>query len=197
MLFGCRRLWAASFVFAGFQFGAASDPALFLVFGRTGTTPFGTAGMDFGWRGGLAYNTSLPAGELHLPLELGFSLRTAVMRHPGLFEQDRFTDMQMPMIFHGRIGWNRLELLALWVPSYTIEMSQISSTAGRISDTKSLRTRVNMGLGSGLQLVLPLGVRLRGHWIYNLFAPYPASRLTWGELEGGIAVPLLFRKPSE
>jgi len=201
-LLGNHRLWVVSFFFTIFQtqliiVRAASEPALFLNVGRTGTTPFGPARMDFGWRGGLSYSTSLPAGELHLPLELGLSVRTVLLRKEGWFEHDRFTDLQMPLLFHNKLFWKRLEYLFLWVPSYTLEMVQISSFAGRISDAPSLRTRVNMGLGSGLQIVLPLGVRIRGYWIYNLFSPWPASRLTWGELEGNLAVPLLFRRSPE
>ncbi len=200
--FGCRPGRAAFFIFPALLCGvvpirAASEPALSLIAGRNGTTPFGPADPDFGWRGGLAFHTALPAGELRLPMEWGLSLRTATLHREGWFERDRFTDLQMPLIFHGRLGWKRLEYLALWVPSYTLDMSQISSFAGTISDTKSLRTRFNMALGSGLQLKLPWGVRLRGHWVYNLFSPYPASRMTWGEAEAGLALPLIFRRKPE
>jgi hypothetical protein len=199
---GCRPLWAASFFFAALQCGsgsvqAARDPAISLITGRTATTPIGPAGMDFGWRGGIAFEAALHAGELRLPLEIGVSGRTAVLWYDGLFERDRFTDIQMPFLFHVPVGGKRLEILGLWIPSYTLEMSQISSSSGTISDTKSLRTRFNMGLGTGLQVVLPWGIRLRGHWVYNLFSPYPAAKMTWGEFEGGLALPLLFRKREE
>jgi hypothetical protein len=72
-----------------------------------------------------------------------------------------------------------------------------SSFAGQVPGGEGLRTRFNMGFGLGLRLVAPNGFALRSHWVYNIFAPYPASRLTWGDLGAELAWPLVFRKRRE
>jgi hypothetical protein len=130
-------------------------------------------------------------------MEWGLSGRVAALGFAGGsygFDRDRFTEIQMPFLFHGSPGWNPLEIVAAWIPSYTLDMVSESPLAGKVSYRESLRTRFNMGFGGGLQFRLPLGFALRSFWIYNIFSPYPASRLTWGEWNLEAAVPLAFRK---
>ena len=177
--------------------GSPSEPAVSLVLGASQTVPYGPANVsgDYGTRLSLAFSSSLMAGELRIPMEWGVSLRTAVLGFSGWFDRDVFTDLQIPFIFHGApTPWKRLELLALWTPSYTLDMTSTSSFAGRVSNTRTLRTRFNMGLGAGMQGVLPWGIRLRGHWVYNLFSPYPASRLTWSDLGFEATFPLAWNR---
>ena len=175
---------------------SAAEPALSLVIGGSRSAPFGPENVhgDWGTRIGLGFASALHADDLRIPLEWGLSLRTASIGYDGWFNRDVFTDVQMPLMFHGPLGWKRLEILALWIPGYTLDMSSTSEFAGQLPQTETLRTRFNMGLGAGLQLVLPLGLRLRGHWVYNLFSPFPASRMTWSDFNFEAALPLAWGK---
>ena len=149
---------------------------------------------DYGTRVGFAFASSLSAGELVIPMEWGLSLRTASISQPGWFGRDVFTDLQFPVLLHGAPFWKPLEILALWTPSYTLDMVSYSSFAGQVPGAGTLRTRFNMGFGAGLQIDLPAGFRLRSHWVYNLFSPWPASRMTWSDLNIEAALPLAFEK---
>jgi len=176
--------------------GKTREPAVSLVLGGTRIIPFGPANAreDYGTRVGLAFASALQAGELRLPMEWGLSLRTTSIGFSGWFNHDVFTDLQIPVIFHGALPWwNRLELLALWTPSYTLDMVSTSSFAGNVSGIRSLRTRYNMGFGGGMQLSF-LGAGLRACWVYNLFAPLPATRLTFADLSLEATVPFVWKR---
>src|SRR6266852_1619790 len=111
----------ACVIFVGAPEGETREPAVSLVLGGARDIPFGpsNAHEDYGTRAGLAFSSSLQAGELRLPMEWGLSLRTASIGFSGWFSHDVFTDLQIPIIFHGALPWwNRLELMALWTPSY-------------------------------------------------------------------------------
>ena len=177
----------------------AAKPEMFLVLGGSRSTPFGPGNSngDYGTRLGLAFPTSLPVGEMALPLEIGLSLRTATIGFSDWFGRDVFTDLQVPFIFHNALPFHkRLEILAVWTPGYTLDMISTSELSGNVSATQSLRTRFNMGLGVGLQYLLPWDLSMRGHWVYNLFSPYPASRLTWADLTIDVLVPIVWKKKS-
>ena len=194
---GHKAVFCASFLIGLESVPAKSEPSVSLVLGGSRSAPFGRSEKrgDYGTRVGVAFDGSLMAGELRLPMEWGISLRTVSLRTEGWFERDVFTDLQMPFVFHGAPWWRRLEILALWTPGYTLDMVSVSSFAGKVPGTENLRTRFNMGLGAGLQLDLPLGIRLRGNWVYNLFAPYPASRLTWSDWGLETVLPLAWGAP--
>ncbi len=178
---------------------SVAEPEMLLVLGGSRSAPFKPSNShgDYGTRLGLAFPTSLLVGEMTLPLEIGLSLRTATIGFSDWFGRDVFTDLQMPFIFHGSLPFHkRLEILALWTPGYTLDMVSTSRLSGKVAATQSLRTLFNMGLGGGLQYQLPWGLCIRGHWVYNLFSPYPTSRLTWADMSLDILIPLVWKKKS-
>ncbi len=194
-----RLLPALSICLAAASSAAYADawePPVSLILGGTLRAPFGAkAHADYrGGRAGVAVATSLSAGEVKIPLELGLAVSRAGIGFDGLYQRDVFTDLQFPVIFHGSPWGNRLEILAVWIPSYTVEMASVSSTLGYAHLTKGLRTRFNMGFGPGMQLRLPAGIRLRSHWVYDIFSPYPVSRLTFGDWNLEAALPLWKRR---
>jgi hypothetical protein len=174
-----------------------AEPAVSLVLGGAWYSPFGpsTVHGDYGTRIGLGFSSTVEAGELQLPVEWDLSLRTASLGFTGWFNRDVFSDLQIPIILHGALpAWKRLEFLALWTPSYTLDMITTSPDAGQVVATQSLRTRFNMGFGGGLQLLLPWGVRLRGFGAYNIFAPLPASNLTFADWVVEATLPLFWKR---
>src|SRR6185295_9656490 len=115
----------------------------------TWETPFTRAGNvrgDYGIRLGLSHSSLLPAGELRLPVEIGCVLRRASIGFTDYFDKVVFTDVQFPVIFHEQISRRTgLELVELWIPSYTLSMTSTSPGAGTVIYTDALRTRFNMG----------------------------------------------------
>ncbi|HAO99268.1 MAG TPA: hypothetical protein DCQ83_04415 [Fibrobacteres bacterium] len=178
-------------------FGAGKKTVVSFVGGATRSLPFHASpnvGGDYGFRGGVGYLGSIPAGELVLPVEVDLIYRRISLGFTDEFDKATFTDLQMPVIFHAPFSsWRWLEAMAIWAPSYTLGMVSESPDAGKITYTDALRTRFNMGFGGGLQASF-FGAGLRSYWVYDIFSPFPASRLTFADWGVEITVPLLRRE---
>jgi hypothetical protein len=173
-------------------------PLLSIVGGLVWQAPHGRgANVDggSGHRAGLTISGSLSAGELALPVEAGVAMRASTLRFDDGFGRMEFFDLEFPVLFHGApwSRWPRLELLAAWVPGYTLDAVSVDPDGTEIPYTEALRTRFNMGFGSGAQVSM-FGARLRGHWVYHIFAPFPGSRLTFSDWTVEASVPLLRRR---
>jgi hypothetical protein len=175
--------------------GRASEPSLSLTAGLSWHTPESAPGVHGGggMRGGFTLPATLPAGTLRIPLEWGFSLRTASLRFEDTFDRAVFTDLQFPVLVHGDLfGWKYVEPLAIWTPSYTLDMTTTGPDGDKISNTDGLRTRFNMGFGGGLQAVYR-GFRLRAYGAYNILPPITGADLTYTDWVLEIAIPLFWK----
>jgi hypothetical protein len=174
----------------------APEPALSLTAGLSAHTPHNAPGVRSGggFRGGFALPASLPAGNLRIPLEWGFALRTASLRFSDTFDRLTFTDLQVPFLMHGDLfGWKFIEPIALWTPSYTVDAVSEDAEGGQIAYTDGLRTRFNMAFGAGLQGVYR-GFRLRAYGAYNIFPPVTGSKMTTTDWVIEAAVPLFWKR---
>jgi len=170
----------------------SAEPALSLTGGVSLHTPQGATGVHPGpgWRAGFALPATIPAAELRIPLEWGFSLRTAKLRFDDSFNRATFTDLQMPFLVHGDLfGWKYAEPLVMWTPSWTLDMSTRNSDGEEITATDALRTRFNMSFGAGLQAVFH-GFRLRAYTAYNLIPQIAGAEMTTSDWVLEVAVPL-------
>jgi hypothetical protein len=174
----------------------AKEPALSLTAGLSRHTPHDAPGVHSGggFRGGFTLPANLPAGTLLIPMEWGFTLRTASLRFDDSFDRMVFTDLQIPILFHGDLfGWKYLEPLAIWTPAYTVDLASKAPGGEEISNTDALRTRINMGFGGGLQAVYR-GFRLRAYGSYNIFPPIAGADMTYTDWVLEAAVPLFWKR---
>lgn len=175
---------------------SAAEPALSLTAGMSRHTPLDGPGVHSGSgiRAGLALPATLPAGTLLIPLEWGFTLRTASLHFEDNFDRLVFTDLQIPILFHGDLfGWKYVEPLAIWTPAYTLDLVSKGPGHEEIAYTEGLRTRFNMGFGGGLQAVY-YGFRLRAYGAYNIFPPIAGADMTYTDWVLEVAVPLLWKR---
>jgi hypothetical protein len=176
----------------------ASEPSLSLTAGLSRHLPHHAPGVrpGGGMRAGFTMPAALPAGNLLIPMEWGFSLRTASLRFQDTFGRAVFTDFQVPILVHGDLfGWNLMEPLAIWTPAYTLDMVSRNADGEEISNTGGLRTRFNMGFGGGLQGVYR-GFRLRAYGAHNIFPPIAGARLTYTDWVIEAVVPLFWKRES-
>jgi hypothetical protein len=176
--------------------GGVSEPSLSLTAGVSRNTPHAAPHVHSGggMRGGFSLSTALPAGTLVIPMEWGFSLRTASLRFDDSFDRLVFTDIQMPVLFHGDLfGWKYLEPLVMWTPAYTLDAVSKGPDGTKISNTDGLRTRFNMGFGGGVQAVYR-GFRVRAFGSYNIFPPIAGAEMTTTDWVLEAAVPLFWKR---
>ena len=172
------------------------EPTLSLTAGLSRYVPQDAPGVrsGSGFRGGFTLPATLPAGTWRIPVEWGFSLRTATLRFSDSFDRAVFTDFQIPLLVHGDLfGWKYLEPLAIWTPSYTLDMTFSNAAGDEIPGTDGLRTRFNMGFGGGLQGVYR-GFRLRAYGAYNIFPPIAGADMTCTDWVVEAAVPLFWNR---
>ena len=174
----------------------AAEPALSLTGGISRHTPHDAPGVHSGggFRGGFTLHSNLPAGTLLIPMEWGFALRTASLRFEDSFDRVVFTDLEVPILFHGDLfGLKYVEPLAIWTPSYTLDMVSKGPDGAEISNTDGLRTRFNMGFGGGVQAVYR-GFRLRAYAAYNIFPPITGAEMTYTDWVLEAAIPLFWKR---
>jgi hypothetical protein len=159
-------------------------------FSAAGRSPVGGSGT----RIGLAFPTSLRAGDLDIPVEWGPTLRTASVRFDDRFGRMVFTDIQMPVLFHGApFAWRPFELIAAWTPFWTLDLVSTDAEGNRIAGGGDLRTRFNMGFGGGAQFSAR-GFRLRSYAAYNIFPAFAGSTFKTSDWILEVAIPLARRK---
>jgi hypothetical protein len=197
-LAGRALIAGALMVFWAGYAGAEEPPPVSLTAGGSLHMPQASPGVSagYGTRIGLAFPFSLHAGDIDIPAEWGITLRTASLVYSDLFDRLVFTDIQLPVIFHGSpAAWKPVELLGVWTPSYTLDMVSTAPDGSRIPGAKDLRTRYNMGFGAGAQVSVH-GFRLRGYGAYNIFPPFPGSTSRFSDWMLEVAVPLAGKKAS-
>ncbi len=199
-----RTVWVLGFFLLTFLDGIHASPIrsqvplVSMVFGTSHSQAFGPATIHGNWGSqvGFTFSSTLPAGDVSIPMDWGLTLRSSSFQQPGWYDRDVFTELQCPLLFHPTFfGFKHLEMTGLWVPSYTLDMVATSPIAKSVPLTEALRTRFNMGFGGGLQALLPWGMRLRTHWVYSIFSPYRASRLTRSDVDFDLLFPLAWGDP--
>jgi hypothetical protein len=181
---------------------ALAAPPVSLIAGGSLLAPQGasassTASAGYGTRIGLSFPFSLHAGDLEIPVEWGMTLRTSSIRFEDVFDRTVFTDLQVPVLFHGApTSWKPFELLAVWTPSYTLDLVSTASDGRMLAGADDLRTRFNMGFGAGVQVGWR-GIRMRGYGAYNIFPPFAGSETTFSDWVFEIALPLVWSRPSK
>ena len=114
---------------------SAAEPALSLTGGLSRHAPHNAPGVHTGggFRGGFTLPATLPAGTLLIPMEWGFSLSTASLRFEDSFDRIVFTDLEIPILFHGDLfGLKYLEPLAIWTPAYTLDAASKGTDGSEI-----------------------------------------------------------------
>jgi hypothetical protein len=155
-----------------------------------GASASSTASAGYGTRIGVSFPFSLHAGDLDLPVEWGVTLRTSSLRFEDVFDRTVFTDLQVPVLFHGApTAWKPFELLAVWTPAYTLDLVSTAADGRKLPGADDLRTRFNMGFGAGAQVDWH-GFRMRGYGAYNIFPPFAGSEMTFSDWVFEIAIPL-------
>jgi hypothetical protein len=129
---------------------------------------------------------------------VGLAWRRDRLGFSGWYATDVFTQIEMPMVFHGspfssQGHWHWAELVFAVTPSYTWSMNTTDGPGPDIQGTESLRTRVNLEYGWGFQAKLFWGMAMRAYWANRILPPYSGTSTGWNAWRSELTLPLLWK----
>ncbi len=138
-------------------------------------------------------------GYARIPLDVGLAWRRDRLAYDGWYGQDVFTQVELPLLFHGNPFadggiWDRLEGVASASLGYTWAMTVTGGDGPDLDGSASLRTRWNLEYGLGLQIRLAWGTALRAVYGFRQLAPYAGSPADWNALRCEASLPLLWKR---